>query len=590
MKKRKLLYYYIAILLLSCLAIQLFGDPVVSVDADSCDTGRLSEMSLEEAKAMEEKCRHAWDLIVAAKKPHEESLKKMEAQIDAFQNRLAVIDAELKKKAQEIQEGEKNLTAKEETLANRIRRFYIKSFYFNPLLMFFSQNKFADFIKAAGYQQAVTNEEKTIIVEIVLYIKNLEERKALLSQEEATLSALKIEINQQAESVKKLLAEATVYQEELEQKISALSARQQAILAARSGTFATSVGDVPLADDPNARPDFNPGFSPAFAAFSFGAYSHRKGLSQYGALGRNKEGQNAEAILAHYYPGSRLEKNYSTMERINVEGYGERSFEDEYMKGIYEVPNSWPKEVLKAQVVAARTYAVRRTGNGASSICATQSCQVYKDSNKGGAWEEAVNETKKWVLVDGSGNPVSGYYSSTTGGYLLESGWDTSCGSSSCWTDGAYEKIANSPWFYKSWYTQSYQNNSAKCNRSHPWLTQEEFADILNAWVVRHKGNNEDMNRVLPVTINSCSISSVGSGNPYSIEEMRQRASALGGAFTSISSISVSYGNNGETASLGFQTNRGSVTISGSEFKEAFNLRAPGYISIRSKLFNIEKK
>jgi peptidoglycan hydrolase-like amidase len=38
---------------------------------------------------------------------------------------------------------------------------------------------------------------------------------------------------------------------------------------------------------------------------------------------------------------------------------GELSFED-YLKGIAEVPRDWPMEALKAQVVAARSYALNR--------------------------------------------------------------------------------------------------------------------------------------------------------------------------------------------------------------------------------------
>ncbi len=169
-------------------------------------------------------------------------------------------------------------------------------------------------------------------------------------------------------------------------------------------------------------------------------------------------------------------------------------------------------------------------------------------------------------------------------------GWDTKCGNQSCWTQDAYEKIAGSPWFYKGWYTADYYNTSAKCGRSHPWLTGEEFADILNAWVVRTKGSAEEAARVLPVTINQCPIGGQ-SGNPYSLGEMRDRAAALSGsAFTSVSSVSVTYSTDGYTNSVKLQTNKGSLEISGSEFREAFNIRAPGYISIRSSLFNIEKK
>jgi hypothetical protein len=198
-------------------------------------------------------------------------------------------------------------------------------------------------------------------------------------------------------------------------------------------------------------------------------------------------------------------------------------------------------------------------------------------------WKSAVEETRGQVIDD-----VVTYYSSTTGGYSTTSGWDTKCGNQSCWTGDAYEKIAGSPWFYKGWYTQGYYTDSAKCGRSHPWLSSEEFADILNAWVVRRNGSDGDRERILPVTINSCNIG--GGGNPYSMSEMKDKAGNFGGSYDSIGSISVSYSTNGSTAKVVLNTNRGEVTIDGAEFKEIFNLRAPGYISIRSPLYNIEKK
>src|SRR3989339_680880 len=74
-------------------------------------------------------------------------------------------------------------------------------------------------------------------------------------------------------------------------------------------------------------------------------------------------------------------------------------------------------EALKAQAVAARSYALAWTdqGNG-GAICTTQACQVYKNANKGGKWEEAVNATKGWVMM-ANGKPFKSWYASTSGGY-----------------------------------------------------------------------------------------------------------------------------------------------------------------------------
>jgi hypothetical protein len=52
----------------------------------------------------------------------------------------------------------------------------------------------------------------------------------------------------------------------------------------------------------------------------------------------------------------------------------------------------------------------------------------------------------------------------------------------------------------------------------------------------------------------------------------------------------VTYGTDGKTNQLVFQTNRGSLIVAGEEFYTVFNLRAPARISLKSKLFNIEKK
>lgn len=46
----------------------------------------------------------------------------------------------------------------------------------------------------------------------------------------------------------------------------------------------------------------------------------------------------------------------------------------------------------------------------------------------------------------------------------------------------------------------------------------------------------------------------------------------------------------GVTANIRLETDKGSVTISGADFKKAFNLRAPAKISLKSGLYNIEKK
>lgn len=523
------------------------------------------------------------DLSVSATTTNEKQMNELNTTIADIHSRVDALEADLEQKAREINQGDATFAQIDKVLTSKITAHY-KHLMTRQITMIQTllSPHLTGAIDAAIYQQLTVEKDQKHIVQVALQIKDLEAAQTLLEKHREQLQGIKEELARQSSFLAGEVASAKAYQKDLSTKIAELSARQQSIIAARSAQVSASVGGDDLEyDDFNASRDYSPGFSPAFAVFSIGAYTHRNGMSQYGAKGRADVGQSAEQLLAFYYPGANLNKNYNVPATIEVEGYGTRSFEDEYMKRIYEMPNSFPKEALKAQAVAARTYAIRHGG----SICPTESCQVYKDQNKGGAWEEAVNETRGWVLEGGP----SAQYSSTTGGYTTSGGWDTTDGQANNFIENAWERKAKSPWFYKAWYRINYSNSSDSCGRSSPWLTQEEFVDILNAWLVRGKGSSEEVSRIVPVTINNCNIGGSG-GNPYSMGELAQVADNYGGRFSTVSGVSVSYSSEGTTGQVNIDTNKGNISMSGSEFKQIFNLRAPGYISIRNVLFNVEKK
>jgi peptidoglycan hydrolase-like amidase len=530
-----------------------------------------------------EDTKHLLDMSVSATTTNEQQMHSLNAKVTDIRSRVAALEEDLKQKSREIDQGDANFAQTEKVLSSKIAAHYknLMTRRFT-LIQALLSSRLSSAIDATVYQQLTVEKDQKHIVQVALQIKDLETAQTLLARHKEQLQGIKEELARQSSFLAGEVASAKAYQQDLSKKIAELSARQQSIIAARSAQVSASVGGDDLEyDDLNASRDYTPGFSPAFAVFSIGAYTHRNGMSQYGAKGRADAGQSAEQLLAFYYPGATLNKNYNIPATIDVEGYGTRNFEDEYMKRIYEMPNSFPKEALKAQAVAARTYAIRHGG----SICPTESCQVYKDQNKGGAWEEAVNETRGWVLEGGP----SAQYSSTTGGYTTSGGWDTIDGQANNFIENAWERKAKSPWFYKAWYRVNYSNSSDSCGRSSPWLTQEEFADILNAWLVRSKGSSDEVGRIVPVTINNCNIGGSG-GNPYSMSELAQIADNYGGRFSSISGASVSYTSNGTTGQVNIETNKGTISISGGEFKQIFNLRAPGYISIRNVLFNVERK
>ena len=89
---------------------------------------------------------------------------------------------------------------------------------------------------------------------------------------------------------------------------------------------------------------------------------------------------------------------------------------EQYLKGMGEVRDpSWPPASLRAQAIAARTYALRAmTNNG--ELCDDQRCQVYLGAQaEYQAMNRAVNETKTQVIVHNK-RLASTVYSANGGG------------------------------------------------------------------------------------------------------------------------------------------------------------------------------
>jgi len=114
---------------------------------------------------------------------------------------------------------------------------------------------------------------------------------------------------------------------------------------------------------------------------------------------------------------------------------------DEYLRGIGEVPSSWPSAALEAQVIAARTFGLAKKDN-LRKIC---DCNLYsstQDQNFVG-WSKEVEAVygKKWVdavsvtqpdtntglAILYKGKPIFAYYASSTGGVTenVQDVWET---------------------------------------------------------------------------------------------------------------------------------------------------------------------
>lgn len=514
------------------------------------------------------------DALTPAHETNKAELANLQKQFTSLKARIATVSSELVNVAGQIEKREEDLAYTKQIFEEKADSHYRFIRTYDPLLPFLSSEDASNALIEASLRARAQDGDRKVMENYAAELIALKKDQDTLAKNKTSLAAAQASVNARAKFLEGEI-------KEVESHIASLSSRQEELLALKAGGFSTSIGDTPATLEPCSGPPgssnfCDPGFRPAFAAFSFGA-PHRTGMSQYGAFGRSKAGQSAETILSAYYQGAELNKSYPVPGSISVSGHGTIPFEENYLLGIYEVPEKWGDEggfeALKAQAVAARSYALAVTNNGAGTICPTESCQVYKPQLKSGKWAEAVRATRGWVLMQG-GAPAKAYYASTSGGFTISQwGWSGIKDAAGEWPATAYEKLAGSPWFYKGWYKS---RSGVVCGRSHPWLTSEEMADILNAWKVLYQGGG-DTGRVSPV--GDC-----WGGNPYSKGEL----AGLGG-YTSVTGASVVYSNSGSTQSVTFSTNKGSVTMSGEELNRAFNLRAPGYIGIKSSLFNIEK-
>lgn len=123
---------------------------------------------------------------------------------------------------------------------------------------------------------------------------------------------------------------------------------------------------------------------------------------------------------------------------------------EQYLYGVIakEISPEWPIESVKAQAVAARSYAlanVNKHEKDGYDVCATTDCQVYwgKDSEAPGALK-AVQDTYGQVLMY-QGKIVPAYFHASSGGYTENS--ENVWGSYSVYMRGVSDYDQKSPYY-----------------------------------------------------------------------------------------------------------------------------------------------
>ncbi|HCL90838.1 MAG TPA: hypothetical protein DHW70_05925 [Candidatus Atribacteria bacterium] len=115
-----------------------------------------------------------------------------------------------------------------------------------------------------------------------------------------------------------------------------------------------------------------------------------------------------------------IDKEHGKLNVINIIGI------EEYLYGVLkkEISPRWPAEALKAQAVAARTFAIFNMNkyiDKGYNICASTNSQAYGGVNhEDPLTNKAVDETRG-VIITYKGKPINAVYHSDSGGYTEDS-------------------------------------------------------------------------------------------------------------------------------------------------------------------------
>jgi SpoIID/LytB domain protein len=420
-------------------------------------------------------------------RPLEAEQTKIQNQINELQNQISELD-ELLNQYEEILEESR------QEIRQRINYLY-KLTYKSPNSIFTEDGDFEKFFDDKLQTDFAIEESKKIIKE--LYEKVQQNKKIRLESEESLKASqlIKEEVDAKVAELKKKIAEnnralsnAQKINTELNNQVRFLSADLQKLL-----------------NEEASRLNSNP--QAGQKALSPGQYffagrgrdlveGHGLGMSQWGAFGMAQQGWTYDRILTFYYTDTNIgdyiepEKIYVTDKRnlyppeANARGY---LTIDEYLSGIGEVPNSWPDEAVKAQVVAARTYVMGTCGNQKEcTICGTASCQVYL----GGLGKKPFVEQTKGKVILYNGAPIVAYYSASHRGKssTVCGVWSSfnSQGQSTCTSNKPYiQPVNDDPYAFKQYFTSNPYNPS---QRIYPYnwnwrtngYTLDQLSEIFN--------------------------------------------------------------------------------------------------------------
>jgi peptidoglycan hydrolase CwlO-like protein len=567
-------------------SVFLYGKAFAEPNCDDSST----KLSPDDAQFCADKIQRDIAALAPAHEQNKKELADLNNKVSSIKKQIDSISSQLINIKLNIDKRDVDLSKSKIFFEEKTKNSYMFIRLYDPLMPFLVSDDATQAFKEINFRQKATDSDRKQMEEYANEIQKLESDKQALEKTKASLAVSKSNLDAKVKTLGVEVAKVENY-------LATLSAKQNAFLAQKleSLGLSRSAYNMKGGCSSDIDPFKSPGFSPAIAFFSFGV-PNRVGMNQFGAKGRAEANQDYEEILKAYYNAD-ITRGYDTGITIHVSGTNEfgQSFNDnwnieEYVKHIYEIPTSWTAKdsaALKAQAIAARSYALSYTNNGSKSICPSQSCQVVKKEINNGIWQAAVDATKGIVLTNG-GKPITAWYSSTHGGYAYTSadiGWKATSwtkrlndssggiGSFSDLFNNSYDK--SSPTFYCDWGSRSKYNKTA-------WLKPEEVADIANVILLAKADGSTQKHLVQIDKPNPDGTDTWDMGRVKS-ELVSRGITPLDSA--SDISVSADFGS-GRTVTVTINGR----SFDGQDFKNYFNLRAPANIQIVGPLFNVEKR
>lgn len=412
------------------------------------------------------------------------TLSILNAQKSELDQQLGILEKQSIEQEEVLTIYEEKVKASENDIQEQTNYLY-KLTYLNAINVFESNETVQTYFTQSAKTTATIEYFKQQVKDYQSKISQASDiRKKLLADKESTGNTKKgieeniAKLQSEVDSYNRSLADANRSKNSLNAKINELSSqlkfmgeKQAALLQAELAKMNNSsqVQQVPLTDGQYY-------FSGRGRDLIDG---HGLGMSQWGAYGMAQKGWSYDQILKFYYTGVTIGE-YNEPTHIVVDGKtnGPIPFDD-YLAGIGEVPNSWPPEAIKAQIVAARTYAMRAAYKGSDGhihICGTDACQVYVG---GTAKKQFVAETKRKVILF-NGSPIVAYYSASHRGHssTIKEVWGGA--------DLPYIRPVNDDqWAYKDYQTKDPYNTTQMIKPYYwTWRTNgyslEQLSDIFS--------------------------------------------------------------------------------------------------------------